>query len=811
MTEINKNNVQCLYFSNAELDKFGLKTGDDIDDICLFKELPKEDLLADIEAQGKISLFFDFRGIISKYDEDYILFIWDPDGKMDADSNFYFCTTSSRRDEQMKFFESQGIGADTAQGKLSEEELQKLEQEKKEQEEKRLEEERIEKAIEALKQPWVIHPWKDLGSYEEIMAQKRLKNAKLTHKFRLYTSSEQLNKNVWFADTEIKTCHFKYKADANEDNVCKKLLMENSCQTTLPPKDSTSQTPWVLKHNKINQSELQCLTTKEREKICKSGTLRKFLKAVTPKLCEQLVSNQLIDCYEDEFGCFEPEKSSLNNNARSQTDVDVEQTLLDVEQTKEKQCTALHWMPKHNDILATSLMGRMSFDERVSVSGKPRTNSILFWKAGQVKLKANLVLTVVGEIFCFAFNPDNPKIVCAGLGSGQVVVWNFTDLDLDNIFSEKNGPECKVDDDEEEDKRTFIQPQFISHLESSQPFAVTDIHWLPLNKQFNKEQLNGFTEQFISVGGGEHLSVWDINPPVGHKKKKRKVQPKLTCVLAPKLMGLKKNPICTKIQFCKEKTMQTKNEEEKEDVGFNEVFFGTEMGDFGLANLTLVKNPSGKKPENQEVLFINENVHYLCVSNVESCPHVEDLYLSAADWRFMIWKRGKQFPLFTSPCHGYVTCACFCPSRPAVILVGKSDGSLDIWDLLESSSGPVLKNVPVSTVAITTLQFRPHSLENDLKLAIADKRGTTRILKIPSTFTHSALGRENETELLLEFYDREISAHLYFSSRTEASSKAENIQPEEVKTEKSIDALENEYKEMEEKMRKELGLSEENF
>jgi len=464
-------------------------------------------------------------------------------------------------------------------------------------------------------------------------------------------------------------------------------------------------------------------------------------------------------------------------------------------------------MPKHNNILATSLMDRMTFDERTSVSGKPRSNSILFWKVGQVKLKANLVLTVAGEIFCFAFNPDNPKIVCAGLGSGQVVVWNFTDLDLDTVFSESKGIENKLDDDEEEDQRIFIQPQFISNLESSQPFAVTDIHWLPIHKQY-KEQSNAFTEQFISVGGGEHLSVWDINPPVANKRKKRKLQPKLTCVLAPKLLGLQNTPICTKIQFCEEQApTETEKGEENEKVLSTEVFFGTEKGSFGLANLELAKNPSGKKPANHEVLFINENVHYLCISSIESCPHLEGLYLSVADWRFMIWKRGKVFPLFTSPCLGYVTCACFCPSRPAVIIVGKSDGSLDVWDLLESSSNPVLKNIPVSTVAITALQFRPNSLEKDLKLATADKKGTTRILKIPSSFIHSALGRENETELLLKFYDREIKAHLYFSERMKKCEK-ETGKANEGKEASStqVDDLQQDFQDMELKMRKELGL-----
>jgi len=78
-----------------------------------------------------------------------------------------------------------------------------------------------------------------------------------------------------------------------------------------------------------------------------------------------------------------------------------------------------------------------------------------------------------------------------------------------------------------------------------------------------------------------------------------------------------------------------------------------------------------------------------CVSVLQS-PHFPDICMTVGDWTFSLWKEGCDEPLFTSSCaDAYLTCAAWSPSRPGVIIMGKSNGVLDIWILIDQIHKPV--------------------------------------------------------------------------------------------------------------------------
>lgn len=68
-------------------------------------------------------------------------------------------------------------------------------------------------------------------------------------------------------------------------------------------------------------------------------------------------------------------------------------------------------------------------------------------------------------------------------------------------------------------------------------------------------------------------------------------------------------------------------------------------------------------------------------------PFFEDIILTLHDFNFCIWKHGVDTPIFESNilkgCQ--ITCGCFSPSRPGVIVIGRTDGNLDVWDFLDQS------------------------------------------------------------------------------------------------------------------------------
>jgi hypothetical protein len=91
------------------------------------------------------------------------------------------------------------------------------------------------------------------------------------------------------------------------------------------------------------------------------------------------------------------------------------------------------------------------------------------------------------------------------------------------------------------------------------------------------------------------------------------------------------------------------------------------------------------KPEHVKQIFSTE-LSYRAVADLRRWPFQDDILLTVHDFNFCIWKEGCDVPIFTSAyAANYLTCGTFSPTRPAVVLVGRRDGYLDIWDFQDQS------------------------------------------------------------------------------------------------------------------------------
>eukprot|EP01083_Nonionella_stella_P223415 796245_1 len=151
-----------------------------------------------------------------------------------------------------------------------------------------------------------------------------------------------------------------------------------------------------------------------------------------------------------------------------------------------------------------------------------------------------------------------------------------------------------------------------------------------------------------------------------------------------------------------------------------------------------------------------------CVSLARS-PHFDDVCLTVGDWSFAIWKKDMLTPLFHSPfASAYLTCACWSPTRPAVVVTAKTDGTVDVWDLLDQSHAPVLQNWPVASCCISSMQFWQSTTRSTQYLAAGDTGGNLHILEIPRSFRRHL---HSEISLVRSFYDREIARVDYVAGR----------------------------------------------
>lgn len=74
-------------------------------------------------------------------------------------------------------------------------------------------------------------------------------------------------------------------------------------------------------------------------------------------------------------------------------------------------------------------------------------------------------------------------------------------------------------------------------------------------------------------------------------------------------------------------------------------------------------------------------------------PFYSDIFMTVHDFYFCLWVEGLSKPIFSSPAlkSTYYTCARFSNTRPSVIYLTRTNGKIDIWDFLDESHKPSIK------------------------------------------------------------------------------------------------------------------------
>lgn len=157
------------------------------------------------------------------------------------------------------------------------------------------------------------------------------------------------------------------------------------------------------------------------------------------------------------------------------------------------------------------------------------------------------------------------------------------------------------------------------------------------------------------------------------------------------------------------------------------------------------------------------NCHDGPIRSLERNPIFVKNYMSVGDYRVKIWSdECNDNPVIWTKNHDCnLLCGTWSKSRPSLMLIGRADGYLDIWDILLEMTVPVL-SMKISTSPIG--HNRAH--ENGSWVACADTSGDVFILELSpglskcSRNEKTALGamfeRESKREKILEGKLREL-------------------------------------------------------
>jgi len=126
--------------------------------------------------------------------------------------------------------------------------------------------------------------------------------------------------------------------------------------------------------------------------------------------------------------------------------------------------------------------------------------------------------------------------------------------------------------------------------------------------------------------------------------------------------------------------------------------------------------------------------------------------MTVGDWTVVLWRDGVNVPILVSPhCGAAVTSGKWSPTRPGVFYVGRADGHIDVWDLVDKVHGPALSQ-QVSPCALTSMQFPsvgPDNRHYQLQLAVGDERGTLHLLEVTKNLARPAINEKAFVEQII--------------------------------------------------------------
>ncbi|XP_051021822.1 dynein axonemal intermediate chain 3 [Acomys russatus] len=186
-------------------------------------------------------------------------------------------------------------------------------------------------------------------------------------------------------------------------------------------------------------------------------------------------------------------------------------------------------------------------------------------------------------------------------------------------------------------------------------------------------------------------------------------------------------------------------------------FVGTEEGEVIYTDWKMERDSEtgrfmAKKPVN---LY---TVHDGAVHTVQRSPFYNDIILTIGGWNVAIWKEEVMTgPLLQTCCAPKrYTAGHWSLTRPGVFYIGREDGYVDIWDLLEKTHEPTQSQ----NICITMITYiKPWTFSSKQQfIAIADYYGTLHILEIPWTLSHPSF---NEVASVNYYFEREVK-HLEY-------------------------------------------------
>ncbi|XP_059504253.1 dynein axonemal intermediate chain 3 isoform X2 [Stegostoma tigrinum] len=762
-----------------------------------YKLIKKEDIINDIKSRGGVSDFYPFKQLILDYSTEEFLIALDKEFKYGQ--NFYIVVNEIMKESILQSLE------------------QKVEIKPKEEEE---EEELFIKELQ-------FKAWIDLGSSVEI-EQEKVEESSTKVKFMISRVRREFGAPVSFDDrndAEIKDSYVECTSYQDKNFSIKKLERDIGIQAVSILEENSTQTEWTYPQNACTQYMPSEFTQEEKDEMLKSEALTTFINSVALRFESALQQNEIMDVFYDDWRGLSDEDSTFGG--KSDCHLKEYQSFTDLQRSQGRRISHIEWHPAILGLVAVSVVDRITMEDRINLTNRlVRSHSyILFWNFTD-PIHPQIMLESPDDIYSFQFCPTDPNILAGGCKNGQ------PELDPAPHYEVPIAHHCAV-----------------SSIENGHKSFITDLCWVPDHFEISRmgvpcTSAEGMCVQLITCSPDCSILFWDIRKPkptVLTRKEKQKMEKELQNpervpntfkhidlywkpmhkVLLPRIsaageyspMKISMKEKCTdrindKAQFNLTKTKGETSEYAAMDVPSSRdltfvdnintfLWIGTEDGEVTFVDWQVERDYDTGKVTTPRPTHCYA-VHDGPVNTVQRSPFFRDIILTVGGWTFALWRENVTLgPLLHSACaNKRCTIGHWSLTRPGVFIIGKEDGNIDIWDLVEKTHEPS-QTQNISSIAISCIKPWIVSIRQHL-LAVSDDFGTLHILEVPWALRHPLNQEKSNIEA---YFEREVKRLEYFEARkllrSETKEKPDEEKPPpsaEVKTaQQAEDELKKEY------------------
>uniref|UniRef100_A0A8C3SEI9 WD repeat-containing protein 63 n=1 Tax=Chelydra serpentina TaxID=8475 RepID=A0A8C3SEI9_CHESE len=755
-----------LVFTGKTQEILNCRINEDITEEKPYKLLKKEDIIQDMKTRAAVSDFHPVKKIVLEYPGEELLIVLDSEFKYGQ--NFYLVATEEAKESFLNPPEAEEEEADTKEGTTEE----------------------------YVYKPPVRKPWVSLGSEKEI-EEESVNESLRKIKYMISRVRREFGSKVKFTDrnaSSVKDGYIECTSYQDKNFIIKKLEKDVGAQVIPKVKEMSTQTKWTYPRNAATQYFPREFSDEEKELCLSSEDLKEFIISVVEIALQQ---NEIMNAFFDDWKALAEDESTFGG--KSDAYLKEYQSFTDLHYLKHRTVSCVCWHPTIYGIIAVSVTERLSYEERIAQSGKLLLlkSPILFWSFSD-PIHPQLMLECPEDVYCFEFCPSDPNIIAGGCMNGQVVLWDISEYEekLQNAKTgaggSKNTPTF-IQAQQSGKEPHFVRYCAVSSIEYGHKTVITDIHWLPdyfevIKMIFKHTKSNNL--QFLVLWSS--ILFWDLRAPKPTIQSSFEKAKEEKAIEAPpdvpttfKHLDLSWRPLIKVLKFPYKMQYQIKPEIFGDENPYKQLrvpsakalkileniptnfFVGTEDGEVIYSDWKMEReSDSGRlisqKPANKYT------IHDGVVRTIQRSPFFKDIILSVGGWNFAIWKEGvTSGPILQSCCSSKrYTVGHWSLSRAGVFFIGREDGNIDIWDLLEKTHEPSqTQNISISMITC----IKPWIVSSKQHfLAISDNFGTLHILEISWTLSHPS---SNERASVDHYFEREVKHLDYFEKRQEFRAK----------------------------------------